>query len=242
MDSIEPLHLFSYRDDAGFIYGFDVRSIIELCVSCKNNSRVINPYNRESLPHPVINGAKQLYRVIPILFPHSPGYKSLSIPTGETTNNRLHAINQRLAAFRELHIQTRFRNICAEIDVLGNYTDSNWFISMYKIQYAKFYKDFYEWWTTYSRIPLRIRRRICVFDDPFDHLHLLHQYSETTVFEFQEACLDIIEKMIFTGVDIEHRRLGAMHVLTILTLVSRPARAAMPWLYDNILQLTIVRG
>ena len=41
--------------------------------------------------------------------------------------------------------------------------------------------------------------------------------------------------MVYMGIDADHRNLGAFHILTALTIVSIPARTAMPWLYESIM-------
>jgi hypothetical protein len=43
-----------------------------------------------------------------------------------------------------------------------------------------------------------------------------------------------MEYMVMDGVDEDSRKLGGMYVLTALTLVSREARVAFPWLYEGI--------
>jgi hypothetical protein len=43
--------------------------------------------------------------------------------------------------------------------------------------------------------------------------------------------------MIFMGVDDEHRKLGAFHALSALTVVSMGARDTMPWLYESLMVL-----
>jgi hypothetical protein len=50
----------------------------------------------------------------------------------------------------------------------------------------------------------------------------------------RKRALTIMENIIYTGIDIEYRKLGALHVLSALTLVSIPARNSLPWLYESI--------
>ena len=56
-----------------------------------------------------------------------------------------------------------------------------------------------------------------------------------TIELLKEGCLKIIENMVYMGIDADHRNLGAFHILTALTIVSIPARTAMPWLYESIM-------
>ncbi len=51
----------------------------------------------------------------------------------------------------------------------------------------------------------------------------------------QSACLIVFENAIYSGIDEDYRKLGAFHVLSALTLVSRGAREAMPWLYESVM-------
>jgi hypothetical protein len=59
-------------------------------------------------------------------------------------------------------------------------------------------------------------------------------YSENTIERIRELCISLVEDLVFTGIDDEYRRLGALHVLTALTLVSSAARGSLPWLYESI--------
>ena len=50
----------------------------------------------------------------------------------------------------------------------------------------------------------------------------------------RDMCLKIFECMVYCGADDEYRRIGALHALSALTLVSMEARQAMPWLYESL--------
>ena len=43
-----------------------------------------------------------------------------------------------------------------------------------------------------------------------------------------------MENMVYSGVDEDHRKIGALHVLSALTVVSSGARETMPWLYESV--------
>ena len=58
--------------------------------------------------------------------------------------------------------------------------------------------------------------------------------NEYSIDELQCLCLSVMEDLIYTGVDTEYKTLGAFHVLSVLTVVSYPAREAMPWLYESL--------
>ena len=41
--------------------------------------------------------------------------------------------------------------------------------------------------------------------------------------------------MVYTGIEREYKELGALHVLSVLTVVNCEARENMPWLYESLL-------
>ena len=76
---------------------------------------------------------------------------------------------------------------------------------------------------------------ICILIDPFREIHQQRLTQREITGEFiKEACLKVFEYMVLTGIDDEHRKLGALHALSALTIVSRPARHSMPWLFESL--------
>jgi hypothetical protein len=49
--------------------------------------------------------------------------------------------------------------------------------------------------------------------------------------------LKMAETLIYSGIDDEHKQLGAMYFLTGITIVSQSARNQMPWLYENFFSM-----
>ena len=132
-------------------------------------------------------------------------------------------------------IDSRIRELFMEINLLGNYAESRWFTDLDRLRMARYYQYYYDWWHTRSRIPVSVRNNICILGDPFTDVHLLYVFPSTSIEEYQEACVRMMEHMVYGGRDLEYRKLGALHILSILTMVSSQARVAMPWLYDSIL-------
>jgi hypothetical protein len=140
---------------------------------------------------------------------------------------------RRLDSIRESNFETRLRELFMEIDSLGNYTQIHWFSSLTHFQYIRMYRLLYNIW---ARLSLDLRNRICILRDPFLNIFENRLNAEDISFErIQEACLRVFENMVFTGIDIEYRKIGALHVLSALTTVSLEARLAMPWLYDSVM-------
>jgi hypothetical protein len=57
---------FSYRDANGFIYGFNVFSLMLMFDRCR---KLVNPYNREEIPFEILQNVFSLYKKIKILYP-----------------------------------------------------------------------------------------------------------------------------------------------------------------------------
>ena len=48
------------------------------------------------------------------------------------------------------------------------------------------------------------------------------------------AAVTIIENLIYASDDEEYSKIGALHCLTALTVVSSGARTTLPWLWESI--------
>ena len=139
-----------------------------------------------------------------------------------------------LTAIRSQPLDSRIRELFMEINLLGNYAESRWFLELDRLRLARFYQFYYDWWNGRSRLPAQVRNSICILADPFADIRLVHLYPTTDIVQYREACVNLMELMVYTGIDVEYRKLGVLHILSILTMVSLPARNAMPWLYESL--------
>jgi hypothetical protein len=260
--SLEPLsnipheQFFSFEDEKQFVYGFDIFSLMTLM---KKTERLCNPYNRENFPYQSFTDLIRLYKIIHILFPTAcirNKYTNVSMPTVrpspplerpgnenrlmevipvyERETDRITSVNNTLSEIRNQSMDTRIRELFMEINLLGNYAESRWFLDLERLRLARFYQFYYDWWNVRSHLSETMKHNICIVGDPFSQVNLLYTYPTTTMEEFRELCLHMMECMIYGGIDLEHRKLGALQLLSILTVVSMPARNAMPWLYESI--------
>jgi len=264
LDPLSTIHhnqFFSFADDKNFVYGFDLFSLIALM---KKTNKIINPYNRSPIPNDAFTALLGLYKITRILFPqmipaseipvplikrphrptpiramttpvllnpptnHTPESFEPSLPSETMVRNSLQAIQAQ-------PIDTRIRELFMEINLLGNYAESRWFTDLDRLRMARFYSFYYEWWNYRSRLPAEVKRQICMAGDPFRHIRMVYTYPTTTLEEFREACVSLMEHIVYGSTDNEYRKLGALQLLSILTVVSVPARNSMPWLYESIL-------
>ena len=126
-------------------------------------------------------------------------------------------------------IESRITQLFMEIDYLGNYTDSRWFSGLTTnraIQLFHFLQDF---WENQRNLSQEVKWQICsLTGSPFYNIFIVN-FNELTREEIMEACVLVMENMVFTGCDEDARKLGAMQVLMNLANVSEDARRSLPW-------------
>lgn len=252
---------FSYRDAKGHIYGFNIISLITLLKSAK---KIENPYTREVLDKNTVGRVIGLYKIIHLVFPvacmenGAPTITNQHINTINITqrHNEVAVRNQNtrtefimnqvntplyreiVAKLEELRMRpqsNRINELFIEIDQLGNYTQSTWFSNLERRDYVRLYRCLYDIWNYRAHIPYSMKRNICIVGDPFYNvLNMNTYYNDMSIDRIRDACLTVFENMIYCGIDIEFRKIGAFHALSALTLVSIQARMSMPWLYESV--------
>jgi len=278
--TLEPLSeisfrdFYSYKDVGGFVYGFNVNSLIELM---KTKGSVLNPYNREVFSPRILSEIRTLYRVIQIVFcearadTSSQDNTNTNLVNSNTNNpvgqrppisdierqtsteilqqynpysiqlNRLMSLleyNQlinRMSEIRRKTVAQRMVDLFIEIDLLGNYTQELWFSGLNRLEYLRLYRNLYDIWYYRGNLSENVKIRICPLGSPFHGIFTNPTYNQDVTLErIKNACICVFENMVYTGVDAEHRKLGVLHCLTALTIVSLPARTAIPWLYESV--------
>jgi len=233
--TMEPLsemlfyEFFNFNDASGFLYGFNVDSFIKLC---KTNNGLTNPYTREKMDISIIGRITSLHRIIHILFKkHNYDVHENNAHYGNTYPlSRYHIVVRNLEEILQRPIQTRIEEIFMEIDMLGNYTQSSWLSSLNQIECIQFLQFLVDIWNYRSDMSLLVRMQITPFYNPF-----YFRINDTPPYQpFQHRIVTVIENIVFSGGDIEYRKLGVMHILTALTIVSNEAREAVPWLYESV--------
>jgi hypothetical protein len=160
--------------------------------------------------------------------------------TGSTiiqqNNEYINIRNERTITINNIRlkpIQTRIRDMFMDIDQLGNYTSSSWFSELDRRELIRLYRTLYDIWNYRSQLSPEMKRNICVLGGPFYGFPNITAVYHTFE-QIQSCCLMIFENLVYTGIDDEHRKIGVLHALTALTVVSLNARNAMMWLYDSV--------
>lgn len=212
-----------------------------------------NPYNRSKINKDVVLRILKNVLLINLIFPqyledilvcksntnnvnyisrHRVGGNNILSNNDITQRNIRDRLNRLRGENRSQ--EDRIETLFMEIDGLGNYTQSSWFSRLTNEDYLRLYRYLHEIWYYRGQISHDVRRRICALEDPFRESIGIMGFNRNDRTDTQHLCLRLFEYMVYTGIDDEHRKIGALHALRALTLVSREARVAMPYLYESL--------
>lgn len=262
--TLEPIeeipleYFYSYKDIEGFVYGFNIVSLLSLI---RSKTKIMNPYNRNKLSEKIIkdiicvynntcfinkefNKDNKLYSKIIRPLQDTPVNHIISSvdnynPRIDRSLTMTYDLNQRLTYIREMRersLDDRISQLFIEIDNLGNYTNSSWFASLTHMQYVRLYRCLFDIWVYRGRMTYSVKKAICPFHEPFEGIFPRNIYHDSiTLRNMKKACLIVIENLVYSSIDIEYRKIGALHALSALTMISPNARLSLRWLYESII-------
>ena len=220
LDSLDTLAVdtfFSYEDSDGFMYGFDIESIHNLLL--KGGDTIQNPYNRNPIPEEVFEKAIRITHLAAIL------KRKL---TSDVEQPPVELSNKLIVELRSLEL---FQNI----DLLGNYSDMNWFLTLNKRKLIKFMRELSDIFSFRAQLTDETKRAICPpHGDPFRIVNMQYIQVEEDMDNVRKHILEVLEKFVNSGIDQNSKSLGAYYVLAALTLVNDSAATAMPWLFQSV--------
>ena len=224
LTDIEPHNFFSFKDEDGKIYGFHIASIYNLIITSYPD--ITNPYNRNLIPLDIVDNVyeKLIYSTLLNI------RVSIKLDEDDDVPVKLSSEKQ-----EELFIVGLFQHI----NTLGNYSDSEWFTSLNRLEYIRFIRNIYDIWNYRANLTQETKERISppngnpfMLNNSHININIINMLTES---ELRTICVTIIEKMIMRGIHREDQSLGAFYVLATLTIVNQDARNALPWLYEAVL-------
>jgi hypothetical protein len=208
---------FSFKDNEGFTYGFNILSIYTLFIK-NGNINVENPYNKKILGTEVLEAMRGVLKIC----------KFMKIYIDTSINNNDSKSEPQKFSMRVL-------SLFQMMDSLGNYTQLHWFTSLSKNSLLKYIRDIYDIWSYRAQLSQNVKRDICPpHGNPFRSVNI----GNLPMMNFnllQLNVLYIMEQFVKSGITTANKTLGAFYVLSALTLVNKDAAEAMPWLYDSVL-------
>jgi hypothetical protein len=224
MAEIPTTQFYSYRDEDDFVYGFNIVSLHNLIQ--KEGITAKNPYNRNEFDKKIKENVLNMIRLS----------KVLKIPIEIELKNEVMDPAKRM----ELKILDLFQTM----NSYGNYANSEWFADLPRNLHIRFARELVDIWNYRALLTGAKKQEICPpHGSPFlgtpyftntANNTTLNNLSNETVVKYN---VQIIENLVKSAVDIDNKMLGTFYVLSALTLVSQPARDAMPWLYDAVVYI-----
>lgn len=241
---IKPMELFTYRDNDDKIYGFHIASIFHLIISSYPN--ITNPYNRKIIPANIINnlyekliyGSLLGFRVsVKLDDSNDDDDDKPTADVGAVGSAAGMAVNHN-GLSREKQEELYIVDLFQHINTLGNYSDSEWFMTLQRDELIRFIRHIHDIWYYRANLSQEMKEKICPpHGNPFV-LHNAHVNMNIitllTYAEIKTICVSVIERMTRRGVSREDQCLGAFYVLATLTIVNQDARNALPWLYEAV--------
>lgn len=202
---------FAFKDVGGHVYGWDIASIWNLLIKTKPGEKLLNPYNCMPFPSEVWNSLNNVFSLSKILKINV----KFNVDVDESYSNS---------------IESRLLSTFQHINSLGNYSDHNWILRLNVSQLERFLVELRDIWFYRAGIAINVRNQIC-FHSPF----INYNASMVDIDTLREITLSTIMNFVYKGQTTEYQQLGAMYVLTALTIVSEDAANSLPWLYSSVI-------
>jgi hypothetical protein len=217
MKEIPFNQFFSFKDDLNLIYGFDIKSLYNYYIKKQDELIIENPYTKKPMPNDILYNMSELLRYTKII--------NLSV---EIDYKEFEELNKNKA------LNHRIVNVFQEIDRMGNYTNILWFTKLQKNELIKFISELVDIWKYRAILSNQVKREIIPpYGDPFTNI-TLYNISLYNYYELKVQIVRCMELLTGSGINQECKKLGALYILTALTLVSSDAAEALPWLYESV--------
>ena len=206
MDELSKINVYefiSYADINKFVYGF---SILSLSLLINKNNK--NPYNRNIMETCIKTQVCKKIRYNKIL------NKTITDIIFEPR------VNDFVEFFQKL-------------DNLGNYTNVEWITSLSNSNLKKFIHELHDIWVYRAYISTELKEYISPLEDPFKNIPIRYISINTMDdLTLKTYIYIIVNKMVNNNALIEYQTLGAMYILSAITLVNNDAAMTLPWLYN----------
>lgn len=219
---IDISQFISFKEER-LIFGFDMCSLYTLINSENTNFRK-NPYTQNDLPSNLLFKIKRIVQLQKCLNMET----NLQCDTNDYQNQDIYS---------DENINHKIVDVFSKIDLLGNYTNIQWFTSLNYHRLMRFVRELYDIWNYRAQLSNETKKSICYpSGNPFTiHYNTLIESDNINYIRYQ--LLEIMNNLITKGINDENKSLGAFYVLASLTLVNRDAANSMPWLYESVSHL-----
>lgn len=216
LDDIPKFKFISVADEDNHTYGFSLKSLYIL----SKQHPMKNPYTRLPISDVVSKQISWIYKM--------DHFTRINQDPEELEYN---------PSAYEVYTR-RVVTLFQFINQLGNYSNPTWFLELSLFKLRRFYRNLRDIWYYRAGITWSTRHAISPSIDPFtiDINEALANTPDMASWEivFKVKILHILELMVYTGIDTDSKTLGALYILSALTIVSDVAATAFPWLYQSV--------
>jgi hypothetical protein len=215
---ISGVTFYSYKDTDNQIYGFDVRSIYTLLYRARTGGEgAKNPFTRTALPAFVGHQVQALVREL-ARRKLPTEWAPLAPPTPEQ------------------QVRMKIVDAFSRIDELNYYSSPDWFLELDAGGHRRFYCHLHDIW--FIRANLSQAQRNLIVPGYATRLFRTPRWAlaDQGLEALQRINLGLIRALIGSATDRNDRILGAMYVVSTLTLVCNGARVAYPWLDESVME------
>jgi len=199
-------YYIDYKDEEGFVYGFDIRSLHIIMAEVTP----VNPFTQKQM--------------------------STNEHFFEKYNNKISSIKEKEGVIKfespKLTKEQRFNQtlvrVFQKIDMLGHYTDIAWFQNMNLIDLKDFYKGAYDIFAFRAQLSHEVRQRIVrdgiLFQNFIGNLYHINERNKNIL---QYEILREIERILDEGEDRDSKILGITLILTVFVEISPQAALSL---------------
>ena len=205
-DEIDNKYYFSYKDEKGFIWFFDIRSFNKL-IELKQP----NPYTMNTIPKTVIKRAKILTKLLKL-----------------NQSDELIDHKQIQLSRRQI-VKQKTTDLFCDIDSAGYYCQPDWFLGLNLHLLKKLYRNLEDLWNYRLQITPEVKSRIC----PPNGLVFTTRISDINHYTNKDNLRDLLLNDILkfqNAISFEDKKLGYMYFIIGLGAVSRPCCETHEWL------------
>ena len=215
-------YFYSFKDNDGFLYGFNILSLDSLLRKCKQ----INPYNRRPITDDEVSRIKRRI-ALNELMGYSVRKLHKELFKEQETNEETYVKNQILA-------------ITQHLDSFGYYSLQEWFLSLDERRLKKFLYELYDIWNYRASLHPHTKREICKpYGNPFMNFNtaLFVSHNNVNKMILQKSLILCVKNLLQIDVENtqENKNTCCMYVISALTLVHPQAAESFPWLYQSVL-------
>ena len=213
LTDIDPLYFFSYTDHKNFRYGFDIRSLKKLLKISK-----INPYNRLSIPD---NTIQLIHNKIKILEKQQLTTQ-IEIPIELSEEHYIK--NKTITLFEKID----------SLNIIAFGADINWFMKLSFNNLKKLYRSLEDIWNYRVQISIEEKHKIVPSNNIFRYNinYIINLLPENKII-ITKIILEEMNKLVSSGIELEHKKTGGYYVLIALTEVSTECAMSIPWLAQS---------